>query len=390
MGYEDDAQTSDALRACDGAHKNAMMRKSSRHSLFSLCMIICVNSILAAENRQWLTAFAFSRTNRIGRGGAVIHKASIPSDDDDDLSLPEHEVLLPGDVPMDIPPTSVLPLWKLAFAGGVATMLGDSAMHPMDCIKTLQQSDEGLGLSLVQASQYIWSHSGPGGFYRGLATYLFSDGMGGALKFAAYEKLTTWCRENIKEGPVLAIALLTCAAIAFVASSLVLVPGEFIKQQLQMGHYDSLGGAIHGTLAKDGLLGFFAGYDGVLLRDIPYTVLELGLYDFFKGFFHKRPSELKVWQEIAAAAASGGITAFCTTPLDTIKTKLMVDAYDNGFLDCFSTTIQQHGVEAVFAGAAARVVWILPFTALYLPVYELLKRKFLESNGTTPKPQVKI
>ena len=67
----------------------------------------------------------------------------------------------------------------------------------------------------------------------------------------------------------------------------------------------------------------------------------------------------------------------------------MVDAYDNGFFDCFSSTIQQHGVEAVFAGAAARVVWILPFTALYLPVYELLKRKLSESNGT-PEPQVKI
>lgn len=62
----------------------------------------------------------------------------------------------------------------------------------------------------------------------------------------------------------------------------------------------------------------------------------------------------------------------------------MVDAYDNGFWDCFLTTIQQHGVGAVFAGAMARVVWILPFTALYLPVYERLKRKLSE----TPETQV--
>jgi len=51
----------------------------------------------------------------------------------------EHEVLLLGDVPMDIP--NQLPLWRLALAGGVATMIGDAALHPMDCIKTLQQND---------------------------------------------------------------------------------------------------------------------------------------------------------------------------------------------------------------------------------------------------------
>lgn len=366
-------------------------------------MLLCLNVVLAAPNRRLTTAFATLKPLKRARGGAAF-QASIPSDNDgltpdnddgltpsndnDGLKFPpEHEVLLPGDVPMDIPPPNVLALWKLALAGGVATMLGDATMHPMDSIKTLQQSDAGLGLSLVQASQYIWSHSGLGGFYRGLGTYLFTDGLGGAFKFASYEKLTTWCRENIKEGALLSVALLVCAAIAFLASSLVLVPGEFLKQQLQMGKYDTLGAAIQGTLAKDGLLGFFAGYDGVLLRDIPYTVLELGLYDVFKGFFHKKPSQLKVWQEIVAAGGAGGFTALATTPLDTIKTKLMVDAYDNGFLDCFVTTIQQHGVGAVFAGAMARVVWILPFTALYLPVYELLKRKLSE---TPPETQVKL
>jgi len=262
-------------------------------------------------------------------------------------------------------------------------MIGDAALHPMDCIKTLQQSDEGLSLSLVEAARFIWRQSGPAGFYRGVGTYLFTDGLGGALKFSSYEKLTSWCRENLREGVVLSVALLVCAAVAFLASSLVLVPGEFLKQQLQMGHYDTLGAAVEGTVSKDGLLGFYAGYDGVLLRDIPYTVLELGLYDVFKGVFHKKPAQLAVCQEIVAAAGAGGITAYDTTPLDTIKTKLMVDAYDAGFLDCFLTTVDQHGVAAVFAGGMARIVWILPFTALYLPVYELLKRRLSQTTVTT-------
>lgn len=351
------------------------LRTPDRIPLHCLLVILCTLQSLATVS---------SASN--GRLPAAF--ASIPSSDDTN-SLPptcEHEVLLPGDVPIDISSNQLLPLWKLALAGGVATMIGDAAMHPMDCIKTLQQSDEGLSLSLLQAARFIWNQSGgPAGFYRGMGTYVLTDGLGGALKFASYEKLTTWCRENIEKGVVLSVALLVCAAVAFVASSLVLVPGEFLKQQLQMGHYESVIGAVQGTFAKSGLLGFYAGYDGVLLRDIPYTVLELGLYDVFKNMFHKKPPQLTVWQEIVAAAGAGGITAYVTTPLDTIKTKQMVDAYDSGFLDCFLTTIHQHGVGAVFAGAMARIVWILPFTALYLPVYELLKRRL--SNGGGKKAQ---
>lgn len=337
--------------------------------LLALCVLTCLYNTSAAPSRRFPVAFA-----------------SVP-DDAARFSSPdnEHEVLLPGDVPMDIPNTQIA-LWKLALAGGVATMIGDAALHPMDCIKTIQQSDEGLSFNLVEAARFIWTHSGPAGFYRGMGTYVLTDGLGGALKFSSYEKLTQKCREYFKEdGVALSVALLACAAIAFVASSLVLVPGEFLKQQLQMGHYETLGAAVRGTFAKDGLLGFYAGYDAVLLRDIPYTVLELGLYDVFKRMFHKKPSQLKVWQEIVAAAAAGDITGYTTTPLDTIKTKLMVDSYDSGFLDCFLTTVDQHGIGAVFAGGMARIVWILPFTMVYLPLYEWLKRRLTESGPSEIK-----
>jgi solute carrier family 25 S-adenosylmethionine transporter 26 len=314
--------------------------------------------------------------------------ASIPSEPNEPIA--NHETKLgPGDVPIDVVVTVTspsLPLWKLAVAGGLATMMGDAALHPMDCIKTIQQSDEGLALSLSQAAGVIWTTSGVAGFYRGLGAYVITDGLGGMLKFGTYEKTTTWCRTNLitQGGFVLSVALLVCAAVAFLASSVILVPGEFVKQQLQMSHYDTMGAAVQDVLAKDGILGFYAGYDGVCLRDIPYTVLELGLYDAFKGIFQKRNDKqrpLDVWQEICAAGVAGGITAYITTPLDTIKTKLMVDSYDAGFWDCLITTIDQYGVGAVFAGALARVAWIVPFTALYLPLYELFKRRLADTQA---------
>ena len=47
----------------------------------------------------------------------------------------------------------------LALAGAIATMIGDFAMHPIDCIKTLQQSNSGAGLSMLGASKTIWKTS---------------------------------------------------------------------------------------------------------------------------------------------------------------------------------------------------------------------------------------
>jgi len=123
------------------------------------------------------------------------------------------------------------------------------------------------------------------------------------------------------------------------------------------------------------------GYDGVLYRDVPYTMLELGLYESIKILWKKTHSEdsdgdLKAWQEVVAAAVTGGITALATTPLDTVKTKMMVDAQylDMNFLESLLASVQANGWQSLFAGVWARIAWIIPFTALYLPTYDSLKR----------------
>ena len=281
-----------------------------------------------------------------------------------------------------------LQIWKLAIAGAIATIFGDVIVHPIDCIKTLQQSDEGIGLNMVQAVGALTSTYGLGGLYRGLSTYLVSDGIGGAIKFGTYETLKRKATDTW-DGNALTAAVYISAALAFMASSVILVPGEFLKQQLQMGIYPNLQDALDHVVRNSGIQGLYAGYDGVFLRDIPYTMLELGLYDQLKSLYKKvkLPSldgipTLSSWEEVAVAGLTGSIAGFLTTPLDTIKTKLMVnnDLYTDGFWQCLSETVHDHGVESLFAGALARMLWVGPFTALYLPMYDLSKRTMSSSE----------
>lgn len=265
---------------------------------------------------------------------------------------------------------------EMAAAGALATVFGVVVMHPVDTIKTLQQSTGGAGLSMIAASNKILKDGGIGAMYSGLGPYLASDGSAGALKFATYEVLKKWIREKVPEEHY-GKALFVAAAAAFMASSVVLVPGELLKQRLQMGQIPSVRKGVAQIFKNEGILGFYAGYSGVCLRDIPYTMLELGIYDNFKSLYltFRERNEANQWDELVAAAISGGITAFLTAPLDNIKTKLMVDAGYNGFFDCLGKTVNKGGFSALFNGSAARVAWLLPFTAIYLPCYELIKRK---------------
>lgn len=79
------------------------------------------------------------------------------------------------------------------------------------------------------------------------------------------------------------------------------------------------------TFKAEGIGGFFAGYFATLVRDVPYTMLELGLYENLKAAFRVvKKTDLNQQDELVCAAITGGVTAILTTPLDLVKTKLMV------------------------------------------------------------------
>lgn len=161
-----------------------------------------------------------------------------------------------------------------------------------------------------------------------------------------------------------------------------------------MGQIASLRQGIPEIFANEGIRGFFHGYSGVCFRDIPYTMLELGIYDNLKRIyinFKRRQQNLSpsdpmtttLVDEIIAAGISGAITGYFTAPMDGIKTKLMIDPSKyTGFLDCTRKCIEQNGFYSIFDGSAARIAWLMPFTAIYLPLYEIFKKR-LEGR---PKP----
>jgi hypothetical protein len=139
-----------------------------------------------------------------------------------------------------------LPIYQLALAGSFTTFFTDVIMHPMDCIKTVQQSDSGVGLSLFLAAQYLWSTSGVAGFYHGFLSYALSDAVGGALKFSVWE---LWKKKTADWRPTY-LYLWIGATLAFAASSVLVVPGE-VRNKLHCLCYVPL---IRLTCSREGAL----------------------------------------------------------------------------------------------------------------------------------------
>lgn len=294
----------------------------------------------------------------------------------------------------------------LAVAGATATMVGDVIMQPMDCIKTLQMSEQGSGLNIVSAAKHIVREHGFGGFYAGSLVYCLSDGVAGSLKFVTFEALKrkcniTWsnnendCRKQAKHPHHDGVVLFLCAAIAGLVYVGAIVPGELIKQKLQMGQISSLSEGIVNIWANSGWMGFFTGFTGVCLRAVPYTMIELGLFDLIQRWYtvvtiatrqkqQKQQQQLSHEELIAIASVVGGIAGYITTPLDNIKTKIMLSSSSSsskGIMSCAYNIVESNGVWSLFDGGVARVAWLMPFTAIYLPLYESIKRRMLMNNA---------
>lgn len=271
---------------------------------------------------------------------------------------------------------------EVCLCGAFATIIGDFVMYPVDTLKIIQQAAD-TTVGAVEAIKLIMARGGPLAFYQGVAPYLVADGISGAIKFATFEVSKKFLEDRVPE-KYHSIINFVCAAGAMIACSITLVPGEVIKTRLQAGTALSLAETIKQLLKSKGFKGLYAGYCATLVRDVPYTILELGLYENVKKFIKTlkkgdiKESRLTQKDELLAAAFTGGVAAFLTTPLDVIQTKLIIQVGTGikykGVFDAFTSIYQADGIGPLFYGAGARVAWLIPFTTIYLGIYELAKK----------------
>ncbi|XWS44821.1 hypothetical protein CRYUN_Cryun15aG0081900 [Craigia yunnanensis] len=265
-------------------------------------------------------------------------------------------------------------LFEGIIAGGSAGVVVETALYPIDTIKTrLQAARGGAKIDLK-------------GLYSGLAGNLAGVLPASALFVGVYEptkqKLLKLFPENLS-----AVAHLTAGAIGGMAASLIRVPTEVVKQRMQTGQFTSAPHAVHLITSNEGFRGLYAGYGSFLLRDLPFDAIQFCIYEQLRiGYKAAARRDLNDPENAIIGAFAGALTGAITTPLDVIKTSLMVQGSANqyqGIFDCVQTIVREEGPPALLKGIGPRVLWIGIGGSIFFGVLERTKRLLAQRRPQT-------
>lgn len=169
------------------------------------------------------------------------------------------------------------------------------------------------------------------------------------------------------------------ASVGEIAACAVRVPTEVVKQRAQAREYGSSMEALAAILAKRrtvGLYGVFRelyrGWNITVMREVPFTVIQFPLWEAMKewrkstnGQDYVAALDSAVFGSIAGAVAAG-----ITTPLDVLKTRMMLSRERQRTLPLLSQILKDSGPRAFFAGIGPRILWISAGGFVFLGSYQ--------------------
>uniref|UniRef100_A0A7N0T9K8 S-adenosylmethionine transporter n=1 Tax=Kalanchoe fedtschenkoi TaxID=63787 RepID=A0A7N0T9K8_KALFE len=250
-------------------------------------------------------------------------------------------------------------------AGGVAGVVVETALYPIDTIKTRLQAVQGGGKIVLK------------GLYSGLAGNIAGVLPASAIFLGVYEPAKQKLLKSLPEN-LSAVAHLTAGALGGFAASLVRVPTEVVKQRMQTGQFTSAPNAVRLIVANEGYKGLYAGYRSFLLRDLPFDAIQFCIYEQIRiGYKLAAKRDLNDAENALIGAFSGALTGALTTPLDVIKTRLMVQGSANqysGIVNCVQTIVKEEGAGALLKGIQPRVLWIGIGGSIFFGVLERTKK----------------
>lgn len=267
-------------------------------------------------------------------------------------------------------------LFEGFIAGGTAGVVVETALYPIDTIKTRLQAVRGGGKINLK------------GLYSGLAGNLAGVLPASALFVGVYEPTKQTLLKMFPDN-LSAAAHLSAGAIGGLAASLIRVPTEVIKQRMQTGQFTSAPDAVRLIASKEGFKGLYAGYGSFLLRDLPFDAIQFCIYEQLRiGYKAAAQRDLNDPENAIIGAFAGALTGAITTPLDVIKTRLMVQGSANqykGIFDCVQTIVREEGPPALLKGIGPRVLWIGIGGSIFFGVLESTKRFLAQRRPTLPE-----
>jgi solute carrier family 25 S-adenosylmethionine transporter 26 len=167
--------------------------------------------------------------------------------------------------------------------------------------------------------------------------------------------------------------------LAEVAACAVRVPTEVIKQRAQASQHPSSLSALTHILNQRQTRGLvhvwkelYRGWSITIIREVPFTIIQFPLWEALKRYRCSQTGRREVtgWEGGLLGSVAGAVAAGLTTPLDVLKTRMMLAKEKQPMTTMLSSILRESGPRAFFAGIGPRIGWISVGGAIFLGSYQ--------------------
>ena len=176
------------------------------------------------------------------------------------------------------------------FAGGLAGLVSQSAVYPLDVVK-VRWMDKGGGnmhlpdiFKLIRTEQMARKEPIYRGYYRGLTPNLLGAVPYIGFDMAMYDTLKNKMMNANREKAPSTATMLTCGSISSTVATLGVYPVALLRCRLQAGQYDGFFDAWRKTLAREGWRGMYKGVFPALLKVVPARTISYVAYEWGKQY----------------------------------------------------------------------------------------------------------
>ena len=230
------------------------------------------------------------------------------------------------------------------------------------------------------------------GIYAGVGSALAGSAPSGALFFVTYESIKSLLRGTRITNRQAAggqwsepLEHVTAASLGEIAACAVRVPTEVVKQRAQASQYKSSVAALRAIIELRPQIGapgvfreMYRGWNVTVMRDLPFTTIQFPLWEGMKEWRRRTKGKdtISAAESAIFGSAAGAVAAGVTTPLDVLKTRIMLSTKRQKTVALLSQILRDSGPRAFFAGIGPRVIWISAGGAIFLGSYQWVYNVF--------------
>lgn len=290
-------------------------------------------------------------------------------------------------------------------------MAGKIIEYPFDTVKVrLQSQPDNLPLRYagpLDCFRQSFQTEGIRGLYRGISAPMAGAAVETSSLFFSYRILQETMKATVcsPTEPLPFSALLVCGALSGSFTSLLLTPIELIKCKMQVPanapgrRPPGIISLIASVFRHQGLLGFWRGQLGTLIRETGGSAAWFGSYEGMSALFRKyskhapapstaagwvKEAQLPLYQQMMAGAVAGVSYNFMFYPADTIKSRMqtedVVRSAGKGerlsFWGVGQSLWKQQGLKGLYRGCGITVCRSAPSSAFIFSIYEGLRQYF--------------